>query len=255
MLHTVFFFVSADQFEMSLDEFYIKTTNQPSRDFAINEGIAGRAAEYRQFDVIGEDSSQTVKDSIHLDWIPLSDYCIECGVTVKMWDGFAHQILWNQTWPRAVAFQPLSTRYETERSDSPIEGFVFRLWEWGYEVGDTFSVGRPLRPTKPSEKAIITTTSEPLDTKNDDNDTDEEEESIFTKYATQRDYEDEEEIHNSDQHPGAAASVPWVLSNILPFGRPPNLRGLLRYGSCAYLVDQQGSSTVSLLSEGYENDF
>ena len=84
---------------MSLDEFYIKTTNQPSRDFAINEGIAGRAAEYRQFDVIGEDSSQTVKDSIHLDWIPLSDYCIECGVTVKMWDGFAHQILWNQTWP------------------------------------------------------------------------------------------------------------------------------------------------------------
>ena len=44
-------------------------------------------------------------------------------------------------------------------------------------------------------------------------------------------YKDEDEIHNSDQRPGAASSVPWVLSNILPFGRPPNLRGLLSYDS------------------------
>ena len=113
---------------MTLDEFYTKATNKPSENFAINEAkISGRAAEYRQFNTIGEDSTHTVKDSIHLDWTPVSGYCLECGVTVKIWDGFAHRLLWNQTWKRAVAFQPLSTRYEGDRSDSPIEGFVFRF--------------------------------------------------------------------------------------------------------------------------------
>ena len=129
-IHTenVLFFFPADQFEMTLDEFYTKATNKPSENFAINEAkISGRAAEYRQFNTIGEDSTHTVKDSIHLDWTPVSGYCLECGVTVKIWDGFAHRLLWNQTWKRAVAFQPLSTRYEGDRSDSPIEGFVFRF--------------------------------------------------------------------------------------------------------------------------------
>ena len=131
--------LSADQFEMSLDEFYSKATNSPSRDFVLKENLAGRAAKYRQFSVVGEDPSQTVKDSIHLDWSPIKAGCPECGVTVKMWDSFAHRLLWHKTWPRAVAFQPLSTRYETERPDSPIEGFVFRLWQWDEdEVGDTF---------------------------------------------------------------------------------------------------------------------
>ena len=124
----MFCFFPADQFEMTLDEFYTKATNKPSENFAINEAkISGRAAEYRQFNTIGEDSTHTVKDSIHLDWTPVSGYCLECGVTVKIWDGFAHRLLWNQTWKRAVAFQPLSTRYEGDRSDSPIEGFVFRF--------------------------------------------------------------------------------------------------------------------------------
>lgn len=129
---------------MSLDEFYSKATNQPSQDFVLNEGLAGHAAKYRQFSVIGEDPAETVKDSIHLDWSPLKPHCAECGVTVKMWDSFAHRPLWQQTWPRAVAFQPLSTRYETERPDSPIEGFLFRLWQYPSQafVGDTFTIGK-----------------------------------------------------------------------------------------------------------------
>ena len=107
------------------------------------------AAKYRQFAVIGEDPSQTVKDSIHLDWSRLKAHCAECGVTVKMWDGFAHRLLWQKTWPRAVAFQPLSTRYETERPDSPIEGFVFRLWQWQPDqVADTFTAARQRRHQK-----------------------------------------------------------------------------------------------------------
>lgn len=125
---------------MGLDEFYSKATNQPSKDFALS---VLRADKYRQFSVIGEDPPQTVKDSIHLDWSPLKAHCAECGVTVKMWDSFAHRPLWHRTWPRAVAFQPLSTRFETERADSPIEGFIFRLWQWEPEVGDTFLFGKP----------------------------------------------------------------------------------------------------------------
>ena len=89
--HLHFFLLSADQFEMTLDEFYSKATNMPSRDFVLTENIAGRAAKYRQFDVIGENPSHTVKDSIHLDWVPLKPHCPECGVTVKMWDSFAHR--------------------------------------------------------------------------------------------------------------------------------------------------------------------
>ena len=139
--------LAADQFEMTLDEVYTKTTNQPSKYLGLNsEGgnvlSAGHAAKYRQFAVIGSDPSQTVKDAIHLDWSRLKAHCAECGMTVKMWDSFAHRLLWQRTWPRAVAFQPLSTRYETERPDSPIEGFVFRLWQWQPDVGDTFTVGR-----------------------------------------------------------------------------------------------------------------
>ena len=36
-----------------------------------------------------------------------------------------------------------STRYETDRWDSPIEGFVFRLWQWR-DPADTFTFGKPL---------------------------------------------------------------------------------------------------------------
>ena len=139
---------------MSLGELYAKATNkQPIRDFVLDESLAGRAAKYRQFAVIGEDPRQTVKDSIHLDWSPLKPHCAECGVTVKMWDSFAHRLLWQQTWPRAVAFQPLSTRYETERSDSPIEGFVFRLWQWQPDVADTFLINKSVSFPKISLKS------------------------------------------------------------------------------------------------------
>lgn len=40
------------------------------------------------------------------DWLPLRELCPECGVTVKLWEAFAHRMLWNHTWVDAVAFQP-----------------------------------------------------------------------------------------------------------------------------------------------------
>jgi hypothetical protein len=225
-METYFFsFFSADQFEMSLDEFYTKATNQPSKDFAIYENIAGRSAEFHQFAIIGEDLSQTVKDSIHLDWSPVKSYCPECGVTVKIWDGFAHRLLWNQTWPRAVAFQPLSTRYETERWDSPIEGFVFRLWQWDSDVADTFTAGRH------SEAATTTTTTQrPPETGNGDEEEEEEEEEeedIFSFYKSQN---NDLGLDNGDSdRSNQQVSYNWI-SSINPFGGSrPNQRTLLSY--------------------------
>ncbi len=59
-----------------------------------------------------KEPQETIKDSIHLECRPLDQDCPECGVSVLLWDGFAHRTLWNQTWEDAVAFQPVSTRYE-----------------------------------------------------------------------------------------------------------------------------------------------
>ncbi|XP_040571328.1 uncharacterized protein [Lepeophtheirus salmonis] len=131
--------VGPDQFEMSLEEFYAKTMHKELPQ-AIADMTTPQGSEFYQFESIGIDSSETIRDSIHLDVSPLKSNCPECGVIVKIWDGFAHRILWSQSWRNAVAFQPLSTRYETERWDSPIEGFVFRLWEWE-SPSDTFKEG------------------------------------------------------------------------------------------------------------------
>ena len=77
-------------------------------------------------------------------------YIYQCPFLTYLTYDFSHRLLWHRTWPRAVAFQPLSTRYETERPDSPIEGFVFRLWQWEPDVGDTFTVGK-----NPPEKTYV----------------------------------------------------------------------------------------------------
>ena len=63
-----------------------------------------------QFSNGSPDPRETVKDSIHLESRPLDPLCPECGVSVLLWDGFAHRTLWNRTYEDAVAFQPASTR-------------------------------------------------------------------------------------------------------------------------------------------------
>jgi len=195
--------------------------------------------------VIGENPSHTVKDSIHLDWVPLKPHCPECGVTVKMWDSFAHRLLWHRTWPRAVAFQPLSTRYETERPDSPIEGFVFRLWQWEPDVGDTFTAGknptektyqeqgkeqaaeaeRPSSPTSLSTPSSASISQKEPEELNSDNEEEEEEESMFTLYSGNNEMSSAEDESESRRY-----TPPYevVINNLIPFGRP-NLRGLLSY--------------------------
>ncbi len=199
---------------MSLEEFFRKATNQYNLDIQDNLGIEeGHAASYRQFEVVGEDADFTVKDSIHLDWSPLKKGCPEAGVTVKIWDGFAHRLLWNKTWRYATAFQPLSTRYETDRSDSPIEGFVFRLWQWDRaEVGDTFTVNRKLEtptgftPTPPTTPSASTASTE---------EEEEEEESIFDLAKKSNDFYEAEDNERPQYQPPYS-----MLSKMIPFGQP-----------------------------------
>ena len=111
-------FFSADQFEMTLEELYLKVTNQhlpvdvrnllPQLSDVSDATLQSTSASmtWRQFERVGDDPAETVKDSIHLDWSYFFKNCPECGVRVKIWDGFAHRILWNRSWSNAIAFQP-----------------------------------------------------------------------------------------------------------------------------------------------------
>lgn len=144
-----------DKYGMSLDELFRKATNTDlPRHVLLRLATSPETGrDFRQFlpssDDEAADETETIRDSIHLDWSPLLSDCPECGVRVKIWDGFAHRTLWNGTWEDAVAFQPVSTRFETGRWDSPVEGFAFRLWEWDEEQsGDTFTVARKKRREK-----------------------------------------------------------------------------------------------------------
>ena len=74
-----------DEFEETQDEDNEDKTSQLLHQKPL------KPSEFRQFQVLGEDASDTVKDSIHLDWTPLRRFCPECGVNVKLWDGFAHR--------------------------------------------------------------------------------------------------------------------------------------------------------------------
>ncbi|TRY69355.1 hypothetical protein TCAL_11022 [Tigriopus californicus] len=129
-----------DQFEMTTEELFQKISHQELPMSILERN--GAFGEYYQFSKLGVDHQETEKDSIHLDIVPLREESPELGVTVKIWDGFAHRTIWNHTWHHAVAFQPVSTRFETDRWDSPIEGFVFRLWQWPDNTSDTFTLGR-----------------------------------------------------------------------------------------------------------------
>ena len=109
---------------------------------------------------------------------------------------------------------------------------LFRLWQWDDDVGDTFTVGRPSKPIQTTSNDLEVEDDSTSEDNNDDDDDEfhnsleEEEESIFAKYGGgQDDYDVEDDIDLN--HAGAAPSVPWVLSNMLPFARPPNMRGLL----------------------------
>ena len=207
--------LAADQFEMSLEEFYYKVTQDSLRTSAIPEPDV----RFIQFGPINPSFSEreTVKDSIHLDWRSTDPLCPECGVTVNIWDGFAHRVLWNKTWHNSVAFQPLATRFETERNDSPIEGFVFRLWQWD-NPEDTFTMSKWNR--KNLATTTTTTTSRTPPSRpgfpRDEEGEDEEEESIF-KHSSSDD--DDEMDEDDNDYYNRRAPNEW-LSNMIPFGHP-----------------------------------
>ena len=158
---------------MTLAELFQKTTHrQLPPDFAARQNTPSgkqqqtnsarssrksRASFYQFSPQSAADAAATVRDSIHLDVGPLDARAQrEAGARVRVWDGFAHRTLFERAWYKAVAFQPLSTRFETSRRDSPVEGFVFRLWEWGEEdTRDTFTLGRPERGREEAVTEVI----------------------------------------------------------------------------------------------------
>ena len=194
---------------MSLVEFYYQTTNMELP--MMMQSTKTDSGSYRQFKAVGQDLTETVRDSIHLDWRLLNRKCPECGVTVKLWDSFAYQLIYNQTWNNSVAFQPLSARYETERWDSPIEGFVFRLWTWP-NPGNTFTFGRNL--DEEEEELPVTTTERPKPKKQPKEE--EEEDDIFALYRKSR--HDDDGWQEDDANSRQSSSAMDILGSMLPFG-------------------------------------
>jgi len=232
--------IGPDQFEVSLAELYFKTTNEDlpralhlrrsTRQNDIEEMTSKekesfakltQMENYRQFDPVGLDLPETVRDSIHLDWITPRQECPECGCVVRLWDTFAHRLLFNKTFHQSVAFQPLSARYETERWDSPIEGFVFRLWTWD-SPGDTFVVGRhkPVsqQHSQPPPKSPPSAESMKRNLDDDQDDI----YSLSRRWQDDQDSVDRERAEEEERqsHQQQASSALDVLGSMLPFGHP-----------------------------------
>ena len=220
----------ADEFEMSLNEFYLRVMNQElpvAMKSTVNIGDQPSFGEYQQSDAVGEDQVEAIRDSIHLDWTPLRSNCPECGVNVKIWENFAHRRVWNRTWVNSIAFQPMSMRYETDRWDSPIEGFVFRLWTW-QNPKDTFTLGKDklLNNYKYINEAEfrknkinkLETSEKKLSGENEDEE-DPESNSFNNIYKSHNyDQDDNEEEENALQ--SQQVSPYSLISNLLPFGHP-----------------------------------
>ncbi len=104
-----------------------------------------------------------------------------------------------------------STRYETGRWDSPIEGFVFRIWIWDDPL-DTFTSGKSMNspaPTKFILTPVKTTETPPEDTNESD---------FAQNVQDNNNYSSDEEESRNQGSP-----YEWI-SNMVPFGHP-NLNG------------------------------
>ena len=212
--------VVADDFMSEDEDLEMDSSRSKSRSGHGNNKVV--PAEFRQFERVGVDHEETIKDSIHLDWTSVKEQCPECGVNVKIWDGFAHRMLWNRTWLNAAAWQPLGTRYETDRWDSPIEGFVFRLWEW-HKPGDTFSRKADMRRLYRRATTFDLPTPGPVYTHQDaEEDPDEDEYSLenLIKRGNDQDFPEEDDDY---YHRNQGSSSDWI-TNMIPFGHP-NLGG------------------------------
>jgi len=211
---------------LSLDELHERATGRPLAEpvgIILRRSRAG--APYAQFgdDGSAEPSSDSVKDSIHLEVAPLDEFCPECGAVARLWDGFAHRDLWRREWAKsAAALAPVSTRYENpKRADSPVEGFAFRLrrWEW---PGDTFKLSRDIRKEADTRlRRLIATTAKPVDRLTNaghsvqDDDEDEDPYSLKNLFRSQ-----EDSMYDSDDDESRRRRPTDILSNILPFGGP-----------------------------------
>ena len=232
-----------DQFEMSLDEFYRKVTNQ-ELPMAMQSTFRGfreppKYGAYQQSDSqSGEDQPEAIKDSIHMDWTSLRPECPECGVNVRVWDGFAHRLLWNHTWFNSVAFQPLSMRFETGRWDMPIEGFAFRLWTWD-DPKDTFTLGKNKQsPASKLENHRAYSTGpykhygimgqnelKSRQESSNDNGDDEDEDDLSMIYKSDR---NNQMFMEDEPQQQPQITTYDIINNILPFGHP-NLGGGKRH--------------------------
>lgn len=208
-----------------MEELFQKISNQELPMSLLERN--GAFGEYYQFSRLGVDHFETEKDSIHLDIVPLREESPELGVTVRIWDGFAHRTIWNHTWYHAVAFQPVATRFETDRWDSPIEGFVFRLWQWPDNTNDTFTLGRRKPQDKkeePSQAHLLTSQSKRAPSKSttghsstlpEEEETDYAYDIVFKHANPQSSYDqDEDDDYYTRNQKG---SNDWI-ANVIPFG-------------------------------------
>ena len=231
---------------MTINEFYLKVYNQelPVAMQSTHKNMHDHAPfrEYQQSGVVGEDKAEAIRDSIHLDWNSIRPNCPECGVNVKIWENFAHRLLWNRTWFNSVAFQPLSMRYETDRWDSPIEGFVFRLWTWN-DPKDTFTLRKSILnnnvnlvdrddDSKYNHREFVKRkANEAIETNEDEEDEDSNSfNSVYKSHNGNDDYQQNQEDDNLQDQQISPYSL---ISNLLPFGHPnlgPSHRRLLAVG-------------------------
>ena len=102
-----------------------------------------------------------------------------------------------------------STRYETERWDSPIEGFVFRIWFWN-NSSDTFTYGKSLNDDEISSTSTSSkpTTSVPLNHVSTPDDTEE-----------VGSFKDSDYTLEDDNLKNQGSPYDWI-SNMVPFGHP-----------------------------------
>lgn len=107
-----------------------------------------------------------------------------------------------------IYFYHRSTRFETERWDSPIEGFVFRIWFWN-NSSDTFTHGKSLQEFE-TPVTLSTPKTPPSTSTQDDGE-------------VVRSYQDPEYTLEDDDLKSQGSPYEW-LSNMVPFGHP-NLSG------------------------------
>ena len=112
------------------------------------------------------------------------------------------------------------SRFETERWDSPIEGFAFRVWEWNpKEVNDTFTRGVTNTPETTTTTPPTITSSPSTSSSGEEEEEDEYSLENLFKHNNDYDREDEDDQWSRQQQKQQQRYPTDIVTNLLPFGR------------------------------------